>query len=136
LPAQTWLRNTQILCGPGHRPQCGNRQKIPQPTIRLAYLARILGERFRFHVCIVGMTPRPAGYRITNPPSTNNTCPVIKPLQSDARNNTGPAISAGLAIRRSGVAAIRDSRNDSWVSPLESVGYTNPGATQFTRIPN
>ena len=43
-------------------------------------------------------------------------------LGIDARNSTGPATSSGLASRRSGVAAISDSRNDSLVLRVPCVG--------------
>ena len=42
--------------------------------------------------------------------------------QFRARNSTGPATSSGLARRRSGVAAISDSRKDSRVSWVPCVG--------------
>ena len=60
----------------------------------------------------------------------------MKRLQSDARNSTGPATSSGRAIRPSGVAAAIESRNDARVASLLRVGYTSPGATQFTRTPS
>jgi len=45
-------------------------------------------------------------------------------------------MSSGRAIRRSGVAAMIDSLNCAFVEALPSVGYTSPGATQFTRTPS
>lgn len=46
---------------------------------------------------------------ITNPPFTPITCPVIKSLSGDARNETAFATSSGVPSRQSGVSSLRAS---------------------------
>ena len=68
------------------------------------------------------------------PPSTQSTCPVINEASSDERNCTAAATSSGVPARNNGVSSQMPDMTSASKQRVMSVS-TNPGATQFTRMP-
>ncbi len=68
---------------------------------------------------------------IVSPPSTVNTCPVMKPAASLARNSTESATSCGSPSRPNGIRWQTCSRISSPNAAVISVAM-NPGATALT----
>ena len=72
----------------------------------------------------------------TAPPFTFSTSPEMKPASGVHKNNTGPAISSALPGRPRGIPeAIFGPNVESASVAADMSVVTQPGATQFTRIP-
>src|ERR1700735_1046895 len=73
----------------------------------------------------------------TAPPFTLNTSPVMKLACSVHKNSTGAAISSGVPARPRGmVCRISSPTLGSASAPALISVLTQPGATQFTKIPD
>src|SRR5260370_4001365 len=72
----------------------------------------------------------------TAPPVTLSTSPVTKVARSDAQNRIGPAISARVPTRPSGIAEVANFAPALVASTGRDMSVpTQPGATQLTRMP-
>src|SRR5260370_15728403 len=81
-------------------------------------------------------TAWPLSLQIAAPPETKSVSPVIHRASSDARNDTGGAMSSGRPARPNGVAAIAPFSKSLPAIPAASTPsvITSPGLTAFTRI--
>ena len=84
----------------------------------------------------MGQASRPVPNQIAAPPETKIVSPVIQRASSDARNDTGGAMSSGCPARPNGVAATASFAKSLPTIPAEWVPsvITSPGLIAFTRI--